>query len=182
MQGSTGALGTKAFCFRRGSTKQGAAGNTRICLFNCWRRATTLRHLIMRTEGEVRYIFDEDLTGVLLAKDGFSIYLLMYFWMHCNFASRMVSTNAVMSAFKASSTIVVQICSVHLATHSAFSSTAFLESKKKHFVLLSELIIYIKSISAISSDKTQLTRSLRWQRPLGSHLKLHGQVLHTESD
>lgn len=35
MQGSIGALGTKAFCLCRGSTKQGAAGNTRICLFNC---------------------------------------------------------------------------------------------------------------------------------------------------
>lgn len=96
-------------------------------------------------------------------------YLLIYFWMRCSSASRMSSTNSAMSAFKVSSTRLVQTCSVHLATRPTFSFIASLNNREGSQSQWNS--------TSVPREDIQLTGSQRWRSAWWSHPKLRRWAL-----
>lgn len=128
IDGKDGALGTKAFSLKRGSTQQGAAGNPRICLFNCLRIATTSRHLYMcvTTHIIILILLVQDQSHHRLIQQYNVTYLLITLCICLKCASTTSLTRQSSSLTNVSSTKLLHTSSVHAATHAAFSSSASL--------------------------------------------------------
>lgn len=127
IDGKGGALGTKAFSLKRGSTQHGAAGNPRICLFNCLRTATTSRHL--NTWGPtciIIWIFLIQNQSCHIVQQHNITHLLINLCICHNCAFTTSLTRHSISLSSVSSTKLLHTSSVHRATHAAFSFSASL--------------------------------------------------------